>query len=113
MSSFISLQSAVDLTTEFRSEREAMLETNYQDNNTLPISETFEKSHVQSVINQTGCQKLRVYYGMDGDSKVHAILVAVDSNDADILTIGDQSAYILEQGVRCPEDCGPNSALNS
>jgi hypothetical protein len=113
MSQFISLQDAVTMTSSYRQNKEAILSNSYKNQNILAVCETFDKNYIDSVLGQTDCQKLRVYYGMDTDSKVHAIIVGVDSNGNDILPKGSTDAYIVEQGERCPADCPPSSALNS
>jgi len=50
--------------------------------------------------------------------KVHAVLCAVDADDADMLTPQtiasalDGPTDVLENGQRCPEECPPPSDLN-
>lgn len=120
MSAFISLTEAVQMTTDYRNNRESILATAYQGQNILAICETFDKAQVLQLLNETGCEKLRVYYGMDGSKKVHSILVGVDGDDKDILpssnsltsTEGDEE-LILEKAFRCPETCPPDSELNT
>ena len=67
MSAFISLTEAVQMTTDYRNNRESILATAYQGQNILAICETFDKAQVLQLLNETGCEKLRVYYGMDGN----------------------------------------------
>jgi hypothetical protein len=123
MSSFISLEEAIKMTTDYRDHRESILQAAYQGKNILCISETFEKSQVETVINQSGCVGLRVYYGMDAELKVHAIIVGVDEKNQDItggifsknaVTTRTTTDFgsILENGQRCPEECPPSSPLN-
>ena len=113
MSQLISLQDAIDMTTLFRQDREAVLATAYQNNDTLPKCETFDRSEIESLLAQQDCEALRIYYGMDSNNKVHAILVGVDSQDEDILTSLMSNPVILEQGRRCPTQCPPPSSMNS
>jgi hypothetical protein len=57
---------------------------------------------------------------MSEDLLIHAIIVGVDENNEDILPSEanvlsnsvETDESILEQGVRCPEDCAPPSPLN-
>ncbi len=105
----ISLEQAVDMTTLYRANRPE----------NFPICETFDKASVESLLNQTGASSFRIYYGMKTDMSVHAILVAADSGGNDILpssstslTEGDDDGEILEDSVRCPVNCPPESPLN-
>lgn len=105
----ISLQSAIDMTTLYRAHRP----TNF------PICETFDKAAIDKLLAEDGCASLRVYYGMDEEMLVHAILVAADAEGADILPAvssanasGDEDPVILEDALRCPQDCPPPSPLN-
>lgn len=111
MSEFISLEDAVQMTTTYRDNMNEILKTEYQDPNVLAICETFDKSHIEDLLHQEGCEKLRIYFGMGEDYFVHPVIVGVDDHDQDILIEGDE--MILERGLRCPDDCPPSSALNS
>ena len=111
MSQFISLTEAIKMTAAYRQNRNDILKSEYQERNILCISETIERSQIEELMNQAGCVKLRIYYGMDDDLLVHAVLVGVDDDDKDILPIGEE--MILEKNVRCPDDCPPDSPLNS
>jgi hypothetical protein len=109
MSEFISVNDASKMNADFRTIRELMLQTTYQGNNTLPICETFDKEQVLEMLGQTDCVALRVYLGLNDDTRVVAVLVGVNDEDEDIL--GNE--YVLERGTRCPLECPPSSALNS
>ncbi|MGV3528106.1 MAG: hypothetical protein ACO1OO_04355 [Flavisolibacter sp.] len=119
MSAFISLTEAVQMTTDYRNSRESILATAYQGQNILAICETFDKDQVLQLLNETGCEKLRIYFGMDTGKKVHSILVGVDADDIDILppgtslTVTEEDELILEKAFRCPETCPPDSELNT
>jgi len=106
----ISLQSAIDMTTLYRQHRPA----------NFPVCETFEKDAINSLLAVQDCAFLRIYYGMKEDGLVDAILVAANAAGEDLLpgqapaaaaTSGDP--IILEDGYRCPDDCPPDSSLNS
>lgn len=113
MSNFISLNKAIEMTTRFRSEKENILKPEFQGNDLLLICETFDKSSFESLLAQTGCQKIRIYFSMDASMKVRAIAVAVNSSDEDILPSGGTTdVVIVEEGLPCPEFCPPPSALN-
>lgn len=114
MSEFISLEEAIAMTTKFRDEKENILDTSYQNQDILPRCETFERTTLDTLLAKPGCEAIRIYYGMDGDLKIHAILVPVNENNEDMLpslmdTSGDD---IAEHGQRCPDNCPPESDLN-
>ncbi len=113
MSEFISLQTAVTMTTDYRADKEDILDSSYRGQGTLPICETFDKSDIETILGQSGCSKLRVYFALDANSKVRALLVGVNSNDEDMLPGESTDGYIVEEGSRCPPDCPPSSDLNS
>lgn len=110
MSSFITLEQAKDMTELYRAEKENILADEYKEQNILARCETFDKSQFTDILNQEACAAIRIYYGMDANLKVHAIIVGVDDNNADLLPSGNE--LIIEEGSRCPEDCPPSSDLN-
>ncbi|MGE9313196.1 hypothetical protein ACLOAU_16220 [Niabella sp. CJ426] len=117
MSHFISLQEAAAMTARYRSHREGVLLPQHQNQNLLALNETFDLEAVDALLAQPGCKGLRIYYGMDESLKMHAILVATDANNADIIHVsksddGEQEGIILENANRCPPLCPPASELN-
>ena len=110
-SHLISLQEAVDMTTTFRDEKENILIQSLRGQNILPICETFSRSAFDTLLAQSGCEAIRVYFSMDSSLKVKLVIVGVDGNKADILTPSNEK--IAEDGQRCPDICPPGSALNS
>lgn len=108
---FISLQDGIDLTTLFRTNRETVLDGDYRGNDLLPICETFDRDAFDTVLAQTGCEKIRIYFGMDEELQVHCVVVGVDDHDNDMLS--EEEHKILENARRCPTDCPPSSDLNS
>ena len=117
MSHFIPLSEAVEMTKRYRQNRDAVLQTSYQNQNLLPVCETFERSAFDALLSKPDCAFIRIYYGMDADMKIHAIIVAADPNDRDILPLStasnDEEDDILDRANRCPDLCPPESALNS
>ena len=105
------------MTAKFRGERENILKTEYQQQNVLPIAETYDKACFESLLAKADCAGLRIYYGMDENLKIHAIIVAVNENNEDMLPstllAATDEGDIIESGIRCPELCPPESALNS
>jgi hypothetical protein len=109
----IPLETAVEMTTRFRDNRNSILQETYQNEDILPLCETFSKSAIEDLLSQDGCDGFRIYYGMDENLKIHAILVGVNGDDEDILEIEEAEGVILEDGQRCPPSCPPTSPLNS
>lgn len=120
MNHFITLQEAIEMTTLYRAEHEQILKPEYQQQNILARSETFEKAAFETLLTKNGCAGLRIYYGMDDALKIHAIIVAIDVNGNDILPVTESMALtteegedIVERGIRCPDLCPAESPLNS
>ncbi len=105
----ISLQKAIDMTTLYRANRPA----------NFPLSERFEKDAIAKLLATEGCAYLRIYYGMQENMDVDAVLVAVNGNNEDILSISGSKllstpdVVILEDSLRCPEACPEKSPLNT
>ena len=114
---FISLGQAIDMTTQYRSDKETILATAYQNQDILPESETFNRNAFDTLLAKEGCEGIRIYYGMDENLKVHAIAVPVNENNEDILpdhdTLTESNEDIVEEGQRCPPICPPPSPLNA
>ena len=115
---FISLQQAIDMTTRYRNNMTAVIDPLYAGRDILCISDTFNKAAVATLVNKAECTAIRLYYGMDENLQVRPILVAVNSNNEDILpvsstlendVVGDD---IVDDSVKCPPVCPPPSALN-
>jgi hypothetical protein len=115
-SHLIDLTTAVTLTTAFRSNRISVLQTQFQSSDILPLSETFNRNDIDLLLAQTGCAAIRIYYGMDSELQLHAVLVAVNEDNEDMLpsTVSNNGEdIILEEGQRCPIICPPQSPLNN
>lgn len=118
MSHLISLTEAIAMTSLYRQERENILASQYRNQNILPIAEGYDRSAFDTVLAQTGCAGLRIYYGMSEDLKVHAIIVATDIDGKDLLPASnllseEEDEIIIERGNRCPDLCDSTSPLNS
>ncbi len=115
---FISLGTAETMTGLYRAERENILNSNYQDQDILPLSETFNRNALDVLLSKTDCAAIRIYYGMDEALKVHAILVPVTEDNVDILPSNianpelEEEGDIVEIGQRCPDLCPPSSSMN-
>ena len=117
-SHLISLTAAGTLTSAWRSNRNSILQSQFQDQDILPLSETFNRNDIDLLLAQKDCEAIRIYYGMDTNMKLHAVLVGVNEDNEDILPSQEinpsvEEDIILEEGQRCPIICPPESALNS
>ncbi|HEU5051885.1 MAG TPA: hypothetical protein VFT78_02165 [Hanamia sp.] len=116
---FIPLEQAKTMTSLYRGEMNNILAAPYQGKGILPVCETFDRAAFDTLLAETGCTAVRIYYGMSDDLKVHAVVVGVNSNNEDILpaagnTLGtEEDPVILEEATRCPDDCPPDSPINS
>lgn len=139
MSHVIPLSTAKQMIDKYNLERNNILEPAYKGQDVLAICETFNRADIDAVLRQRDCVAIRIYYGMDTQSKVHAIIVGVNSNDQDIVpsngtatsaiasagisggsgsegvnqALDEEDGIILEMARRCPTDCPPTSSLKS
>lgn len=118
MRHFIPVDQAAGMTNRYRENKEEILREEYKDQNILCFSETFDREAIDALLLQPDCTSIRIYYGMDEEKKVHAILVGVNASNEDILSplpsvLATEDAVIVETGGRCPEYCPPDSPLNT
>lgn len=104
MNHFIKLDQAKKMTALYRKEKENILNSEYKGRDILSFSETFDAESFRTLLNNTNCKKLRIYFGMSDDLKVHVITVGINDKGEEMLE-GDQS--ILEEGASCPPICPP------
>jgi hypothetical protein len=110
MPHFITLAEARLMTATFKARKDSILDPIFQNMDILANCETFDRTAIDALLAQAGCTQLRIYYGMDTNLQVHAILVGVDANDDDILPTDPNapSEQIVEVGLRCPQICPRN-----
>lgn len=116
-SHFISLQQGIDMTTLYRKEKESILLPEFRDKKILANCETFNREAIDYLLAEKDCAGIRIYYGMDPELKVHAILVGVNSANEDLLpaltrAADEEGNQLVEDSQRCPDDCPPDSPLN-
>jgi hypothetical protein len=112
-SHFISWSQAQIMIGLYQANRESILAPEYQGRDILAFSELFNVTAFVALVNVPGCAAIRIYYGMDDNLLVHAILVAVDSQGNDIVSSGNPAATfesggnppVVEEGQRCPPNC--------
>jgi hypothetical protein len=124
MSHFISLANAMDLTNRFRQQKEVILADPYKNQDILPICESYDRAEFDALLSKPECAGIRIYYGMDADSKVKAIVVGYDATGTDILPSTNLSSSsstsestdetgtdIIDNANRCPDICPIDSPL--
>ncbi|HEY0058264.1 MAG TPA: hypothetical protein VGB56_03955 [Flavisolibacter sp.] len=114
MSHFISLEEARRMTAALRKGGELILNPAHKGLNIIPTCETFDREAFDALLSQPDCVSIRIYHGMDEKLKVHTIAVGVNSKNEDILPPAEAGvkAIIVENGVRCPDNCPPPSSIN-
>lgn len=115
---FISVASAATMTARCRSEKEDILTTANRNNGIIPICETFSRSAIDAILSDTSCTKVRIYTAMNTDLKIRFVIVGVNEDDEDIFlsdtsTSEEPIPSVIENGIRCPDDCPVSSSLNS
>lgn len=115
----ITLQEAVEMTERYRENKGKILKPEFNGRDILSICETFNKEELLQYFNKSEIHAIRLYYGMDSELKIHAILVGVNSEGQDILPLArevqlkeDFDPELFEKGFRCPPYCPPPSELN-
>jgi len=61
---------------------------------------------VMDLLNQQGCSGMRIYFALDSNNKLKAVLVGVNSDGQDLT-----NGLILDRGDDCPPFCSINSPL--
>lgn len=96
--SYISLEDGADLTAAWRSGGNGDIKGYF-----------FGKDKLQFLLDQTGSEGIRIYFGETTTEEKTLVLVAANSDEDDIITGGK----ILDIGVPCPVKCGRSNDLNS
>jgi hypothetical protein len=116
-SNFITLNQFLEMKQIYNNNSQTILAPPFQNQNILVTSETFNVDVITTLAAVTGCAGLRIYYGMDADLKVHAMLIAVDANGNDILPTNPSVKFVPgspdsggapaigEEAQRCPPTC--------
>ena len=115
----ISLEAAAEMTASYRRDMNTILAEPFREQGILAVSETFVRAAFDTLLSETGCAAVRIYYGMSADLKVHAVVVGVNTNNEDILpspanalASDDDEPVILEESQRDPMFDTPASPLN-
>lgn len=95
----ISLEDASRLTANYRETLTSATEA---------TAEAFGKSSIESLLAQTNCVGMRVYYGIDASNNKRLVLVGVDAEGNDLY-----EGELMENGTICPPCCSTSNPLNS
>src|ERR1700722_17727168 len=97
-SNFITLEQFLAMKQLYSINSQTILAPQFQNQNILVTSETFNADIIIAISNVTGFAGFRVYYGMSDDLKVHAMLVATDANGNDILPTDPSAKFVPADG---------------
>lgn len=93
----ISLPEAAELTQRFR-----------QSNPVSAIkAHLFTKEIVMEILNQPGCEGLRIYHGIDANNEAVVVLTGADIDKNDMY-----NGTLAERAERCPLICSSPNPLN-
>lgn len=96
--SYISLETAAELTAAWRGGDNGDMKGYF-----------YGKEKLQSLLDETGSEGIRIYFGETSTGEKTLVLVAANSSKDDIITGGK----ILDFGEPCPSQCGKRNDLNS
>lgn len=66
------------------------------------------KDILASILAQSGCMGIRVYYGENSNGQKELVIVGADANENDIIT-----GIIADRTMPCPHRCSTQNSLNS
>jgi hypothetical protein len=72
------------------------------------IANAFSKGIIQDILNQPGCEGIRIYNAIDNGGIATVVITGIDINDNDLYT-----GILAEFGGRCPSLCSSPNPLNS
>jgi hypothetical protein len=112
----ITLEEGAVMTALYRAEMENVIAPEYKDMGILPICESFDRTAFDSLLALGNCTGVRIYCGMDTNLQIKFVVCGVGENNEDVYipaSPGSQEFKVIDQGMRCPDICPPESELNS
>jgi hypothetical protein len=113
----IPLDEAKTMVLRYNANMDEILNPQLEEENILPISETYNKDAILAYLSKDFVYGIRIYYGMKENKQIHSIIIGVDKDGNDILPkpiipgqppTGDgDEGEIFEDAVRCPSTCPP------
>lgn len=67
----------------------------------------YGKDVLEQLLAQPGVMGIRFHFAIDTDGKNTLVLVGVDADENDVLSI------VADRGIKCPVMCGMRNVLNS
>ena len=98
MGEFITLDEASQMTARYRA--------TIQPGETIAYA--ISKEFIARILNQSDCEGLRIYFGINGQGKQTLVAIGIDELKNDMC-----DGLIADGMVTCPADCGYSSPLNS
>ena len=103
---------------------------NYRNQNPgAPKGHRINKSQLDAILSQPGCEGIRVYYGLDEDNNRKLVMVGIDADENDIISTSTTAALrtassdtesadtasvsVATDFPTCPPTCCPENTLNS
>lgn len=100
MAAMIPLEEAIELTHAFQQSEIGKNQT---------ISAVFEKNIIEQILNQDGCEGIRIYNALNDEGKITFVLVGYDKDEKD-----KTDGFIADHAFICPPNCtNEKSPLNS
>jgi hypothetical protein len=97
MAQIITLQEAQELTFAYQDSTIALNQT---------IATSVDKTSLLNLLNQTDCEGMKMYFGLDDNNKLTIVCVGLDSIGNDMT-----SGQLLDRLSRCPPFCDDTSSL--
>lgn len=92
----ITLSNAANMTAEYRKNNPGGTKAHF-----------FGRDILNQILEQEGCQGIRMYYGQDEDGNKQLVLVGADSDENDMLDL------VADLSHPCPNACSNPNSLNS
>jgi hypothetical protein len=113
-SNLIPLSKAKKLKANFKLKKKDLINPKITATDVIPDSETFNRTAIDQLLALPGCVGIRIYSGLDDESKLHSILVGVNEKGEDLIIpstttslIEEGDGEVVEDGLRCPPYCPP------
>lgn len=97
MAQLITLQEAQELTFAYQDSSMALNQT---------IATSVDKNSILNLLNQTDCDGMRMYFGLDENNKLTLVIVGINSLGNDMT-----SGQLLDRLGDCPPFCDSSSSL--
>lgn len=71
------------------------------------IAQFMGREHIESILADSNCMGIRVYFGVNENGGPEIVMVGADENQDDLLDV------IADNALPCPSSCGSSNDLNS